>query len=63
MIGEASQREQLEDVFVTIFGNALKSSNLMGGRPLYISVSGGVPPPPGSPDISEKRLLSDRDST
>jgi hypothetical protein len=43
--------------------NALKSSNLMGGRPLYISVRGGGTPPPRSPDISTKRLLSDRNST
>jgi hypothetical protein len=31
---------------VTIYRNALKSSNLMGGRPLYISVRGGGTPPP-----------------
>ena len=30
---------------VTIFGNALKSSILMGGRPLYISVGGRGPSP------------------
>jgi hypothetical protein len=31
---------------VTIYRNALKSSNLMGGRPLYISVRGGGNPTP-----------------
>jgi hypothetical protein len=30
----------------TLSRNALKSSNLMGGRPLYISVRGGGTPPP-----------------
>jgi KaiC/GvpD/RAD55 family RecA-like ATPase len=35
----------------------------MGGRPLYISVRGGGTPPPRSPDISTKRLLSDHNST
>jgi KaiC/GvpD/RAD55 family RecA-like ATPase len=35
----------------------------MGGRPLYISVRGGGTPPPRSPDISTKRLLSDYNST
>jgi hypothetical protein len=48
--------------YVTIFRNALKSSNLMGGRPLYISVIGGGTPPPRSLNISEKRLLSNRGS-
>ena len=31
---------------VTIYKNALKSSNLMGERPLYISVRGGGNPTP-----------------
>jgi len=34
------KEDQLGKEAVTIFGNALKSSHLMGGRPLYISVRG-----------------------